>query len=50
MRVYPKITVYCPQSKKEQDGNKCLICENYSGIKKDEKQLVIKCDFHKIFP
>ncbi len=41
--VYPKMVVYCPNKKREQDGNKCLSCSKYQANKIVNKRIVIEC-------
>jgi hypothetical protein len=45
MEVYPKQTVFCPQSGKEQDGNKCPSCQYYHALKLNKGRLFIDCKF-----
>ena len=43
IKVYPKLTVYCPKSKAEQDGNKCAGCDDFFGIEVQDERFYIDC-------
>jgi len=48
MKVYPKLIVFCPKTKKEQSGNNCLNCEFYNNHKlEDTKSPFVDCKFDK---
>ena len=43
MKVYPQIVVFCPKTKQEENGQKCLSCEFYNKHKVEAKRLFIDC-------
>ena len=47
--VFPKITIFCPKSGKEERGDKCFNCEHFKGVKVDaEKKLLwFECGFQE---
>jgi len=47
--VFPKITIFCPKSGKEERGDKCFNCEHFKGVKVDrEKRLLwFECGFQE---
>jgi hypothetical protein len=47
MKVYPKQIIFCPQTKQEQDGNKCTSCPFYKRHKTNAERLFLDCAFDK---
>jgi len=47
MKVYPKIIIFCPKTKQEENEQKCLSCEFYNNHKAEVERLFIDCKFDK---
>ena len=47
-KVYPKIIVFCPKSRKEENMRKCYECPFYKGFKISDKKIeYVVCEFEE---
>ena len=39
IEIYPALTVFCPETQQEQDGNNCLNCKHFRGVSFNDYEL-----------
>lgn len=38
IKIYPKMTIFCPVEQEEKSGRECFCCPNFEGIESDKER------------